>query len=184
MLRTQAWRNRFLQPLLVLLTRLHITADHLTLLSLLAGLAFCPMFFWSKWAAFGMLALHVLLDGLDGPLARHNGTASRKGSFTDTLTDQSVVVASTITLMLAHTVSIVPGGLYIFLYTVVVVFAMVRNAMFIPYSWVVRPRFFVFAWLAIEIGFWPGSTNYLLWVCNGLLAWKMLTGFVHIRKKL
>ena len=46
-------------------------------------------------AALVALSLHVLIDGLDGPLARHLGIASRSGSFTDTMADQVVVVATT-----------------------------------------------------------------------------------------
>ena len=35
------------------------------------------------------------------------------------------------------------GGLYVFFYTMVVIFAMVRSALAIPYSWLVRPRFII-----------------------------------------
>ena len=185
MLKTQQWRGRLLDPLLRCLARLLVTPDHLTLLSLLAGLSFCPLFVFSmKGAAFCALGLHVLLDGLDGPLARQLGVASRSGSFTDTMADQSVVVASTVTLMATHVVAIEPGGSYIFLYTVVVCFAMVRNALTIPYSWVVRPRFVVYAWLLVETYLLPGSIDYALWFFNALLAWKMVTGFRRIRKRI
>ena len=184
MLLTQELRGRWLGPLLSALERLGVTPNHLTLLSNLAGLAFCPLYFWSKPVAFGMLMLHVLLDGLDGPLARQTGLASRQGSFTDTMSDQIVVVLSTITLMFSQTISVLPGGLYIFLYTVVVLFAMARNVLSIPYSWLVRPRFFIYGWLIVETWFLPGTINVLLWIANLLLGWKMLTGFVHIRRKI
>jgi hypothetical protein len=61
---------------------------------------------------------------------------------------------------------------------------MARNAMAIPYSWLVRPRFFVFACIPVEAHLLPGSLNVLLWVVSALLAWKTLTGFVNIRRKL
>ena len=185
MRRSQALRGRLLHPLLVGLARLRITPNHLTLLSLLTGLAFCPVFLWGfHAAAFTLLLAHVLLDGLDGPLARHTQRASSQGSFTDTMADQVVVTFSTLTLIHAGYAAAWPGGLYVFFYCMVVIFAMVRNALAIPYSWLVRPRFFVYAWMPIEVYFWRGSLNGLLWIAALLLAWKMLTGFIQIRRKI
>ncbi len=135
-------------------------------------------------SALGLLVLHVCLDGLDGPLARYAKTASRRGSFTDTMTDQIVITASTITLIAAGVVWVVPGACYIFIYTVVVAFSMIRNALEIPYAWLVRPRFFVYLWLPIELYVLHGSVDYVLWAFTGLLTAKMLTGFIKIRKRL
>lgn len=173
-----------LRPLLDLLTRCRVGPNHLTLLSGLVGLLFCPLYLWSKPVAFGMIALHVLLDGLDGPLARHTNTACRRGSFTDSMSDQLVVVASTIVLMLTQTIDVLPGSVYIVAYTVVMLFAMVRNALSIPYSWLVRPRFFVYGWLVVETYYLPGTINYVVWFFNSLLALKILTGFVKIRRQI
>lgn len=188
---TQRLRERWCEPLLAILARAGVRPDHLTWLSLLSGLAFCPLYlssqyWWSKPAAFMLLALHVIWDGLDGPLARRIGVASRGGSFTDSTSDQIVVAATTISLMVAEPrpIDVVPGGIYIFVYTMVVAFAMVRNAMGIPYSWLIRPRFCVYAWLFVETYWLPGTLNVMLWLCNALLVWKMVTGFRAIRKVL
>jgi phosphatidylglycerophosphate synthase len=180
---TQRIRERLLQRLLKWLCAAGITPDQVTLLALIAGLAFCPLYFWWQPLSLAGLALHVALDGLDGPLARYQRVASPRGSFTDTVSDQIVVVASTITLMFADTLSAPAGGSYIFLYTVVVTFAMVRNALCVPYSWLFRTRFLVYAWLLIEPA-WPGSLEYLIWGCNLLLAGKMISGCVRIRGRL
>lgn len=185
MQRSQALRGWLLRPLLAALAKLGITANHLTLLSLVSGLAFCPCFLWgSRVLAFGLLLLHVVLDGLDGPLARFTRRASNQGSFTDTSADQLVVTFSTIAMIQAGHAGIWPGALYLFLYSIVVIFAMVRNALAIPYSWLVRPRFLVYAWFPVEIYLWHGSLNFLLWILILLLAAKMLTGFVQIRRRM
>jgi phosphatidylglycerophosphate synthase len=184
MVLSQRLRARLFWPLLRLLDACRVTPDHVTLLALIVGLVFCPLYFRWQLAAFLALALHVLLDGLDGPLARYKEVDSRSGSFTDTVSDQMVVVATTITLMFAGTVSIPAGGVYIFLYTAVVAFAMVRNALAVPYSWLFRPRFLVYAWLLVETWFWSGSMEYVIWACNLLLAGKMITGFVRIRRRI
>jgi phosphatidylglycerophosphate synthase len=184
MILTQKIRAVVLQPLLYILTKCRITADILTLISLLIGLAACPAYFYCRALFLALILTHVLLDGLDGPLARYQNKASRKGSFADTMSDQIVVAATTITLIYAKVIGIVPGSVYIFVYTVVIAFSVVRNALKTPYSWLVRPRFIVYSWFIVEFYLWPGKTDYLLWVFSALLTMKMLSGFYKIRKKL
>lgn len=180
----QNLRERALAPLLRGLGALGVSADHLTLFSLLAGLAFCPLYFFFPPWAFAALLVHVAVDGLDGPLARHLGRASRRGWFTDTMADQLVITATTVTLIFVGVFDVVAGSAYIFFYGIVVGFSMVRNALAIPYSWVVRPRFIVYIWLIVEAYLWPGTIGAVLWILVGLLAWKVLTGFVKIRRRI
>ena len=182
---SQELRGRLLNPLLSRMAKCGIRAGHLTLISLIVGLAFCPVFLagFHGWA-FTVLFLHVLLDGLDGPLARYRNEASTKGSFTDSMADQTVVTVTTIAMIQAGYAGIWSGSLYISCYLFVVVFAMVRNALTIPYSWLFRPRFLVFIWFAVEVYLWPNTLNYVLWGATALLALKTLTGFVNIRRKI
>jgi phosphatidylglycerophosphate synthase len=184
MVRTQEIRAAAFGPLLRAMARAGLQPDHLTLLSLLAGIAFCPLYFAAPGWALIALAAHVALDGLDGPLARHLGVASRKGSFTDSMADQAVIVATAITLMAAGVIGWLPGVLYLITYTVVVLFAMARNALRDPYSWLLRPRFYVYVWYAVEEYWWKGSIDYLLWACVFVLALKVLTGFRGIRRNM
>lgn len=185
MQRSQAIRGRWLEPMLRWLARGGVRPGHLTLASLLAGLAFAPLLLAGQplWA-MALLLWHVLLDGLDGPLARHLGVASNRGSFTDTMADQMVVTLTTIALIQDDLAGLWPGVLYLFFYSQVVLFAMARNAMAIPYSWLVRPRFFVYACIPVAVYGWPLVLNVLLWVVSLLLAWKTLTGFVKIRRRI
>jgi phosphatidylglycerophosphate synthase len=124
------------------------------------------------------------LDGLDGPLARRKQVASPRGSFTDTMADQSVVTAVTVMLMLSGRLGVIPGGGFIFLYAVVALFAMARNALRCPYVWLVRPRLVFYAWIPLELWLLPGTNDSLIWICNVLLAWNAWTGFVAIRRGL
>ncbi|HAV65443.1 MAG TPA: hypothetical protein DCY13_24095 [Verrucomicrobiales bacterium] len=185
MRRSQEQRGRWLRPLLLLLERLRVRPGHVTLVSLLLGVAFCPALIWGdELAAMTLLLLHVISDGLDGPLARHLGRASNRGSFTDTMADQVVVTFSTLTLIHVGLAALWPGVLYLFFYTMVVVFAFVRNALAIPYSWLVRPRFFVYLCIPVSIYLWRPSLDLLLWTVSALLAWKTLTGFIQIRRRI
>ena len=182
---SQELRGRYLEPFLRWMTTWGLKANHVTLLSLIAGVAFCPVFLWgSKPVAFGLLLLHVVLDGLDGPLARFRGQASNRGSFTDTMADQVVVTVTAVTMISAGMASAWAGGMYVFLYAVVVAFAFVRNALAAPYSWLFRPRFLVFAWFVVEVYWWPGSLEWVLWGASAVLGVKALTGFVKIRERI
>jgi len=182
---SQELRGRWLRPLLVLLAGVGIRPGQITLVSLLLGLAFCPALILDyEGLALLLLFLHVLSDGLDGPLARHLGRASNRGAFTDTMADQMVVTFSTLTLIHVGLASLWPGVMYLFFYTLVVVFAFVRNALQIPYSWLVRPRFFIFLCIPVSLYGWPPAVDWLLWVVSLLLAWKTLTGFIQIRRRI
>lgn len=58
--------------------------------------------------------------------------------------------------------SLVAGGAYVSVYTVVVLFAMARNTLRIPYSWLVRPRFVVYGCIGAESIALPGTLIYVL----------------------
>ena len=187
----QGFRQKQLGPLLRLMEKFGINGNHITFGSFACGLLFCPLVFYIPWLAFFFLFTHVIIDGLDGALARHLSTDSRAGSFTDTSCDQIVLAAVTITLMCHpdQVIATLPGSIYIFLYTIVVVFAMVRNAMEIPYRWVIRPRFVVYACSALEMfcferTYWEGSVNVLIWIINGIFLVAFISGFFRIRAKL
>ena len=185
---SQAQRHWLFLPLLKLFIKCRITPNHLTCFSLFCGIGFCFTYGLSwhlaKPLAFGLLFMHVLLDGIDGPLARMTGTAGNRGSFTDTTSDQLIVAFTTMTLIHYGLIHVLPGSLYLFFYTLVVVFAMIRSSLAIPYSWLIRPRLIVYAWFPVEVYLFPGTLNYLLWFFTLLLGWKSLTGFYKIRKKL
>lgn len=181
----QELRGRVLKPALRWFAEVGLRANHVTFASLLAGLAFVPLFILGESAwAMGMLALHVFLDGLDGPLARFTGRASNRGSFTDTMADQLVVTATTLALIDSLHISAWAAGLYVFLYALVVGFAMVRNALDAPYSWLFRPRFLVYSWIAVESYLWAGSLEWVLWAAIIVLGGKAVTGFLSIRRRI
>jgi phosphatidylglycerophosphate synthase len=182
----QHLRGVVLEPVLRLLTRSHVNPDHITLLSLIAGLLFVPCWWWSwYWTGWFLLWIHVCLDGLDGPLARYQNSASPRGSFTDSFCDQLVVTVVTIMLMVRFPgLSIAAGGIFLVAYTAVVALAMVRNSLQIPYSWLVRPRLFVYAAISLELLGVPGAVLTVVWFGNLLLIWKLATGFWKLRGRL
>ncbi|MBK9584444.1 MAG: CDP-alcohol phosphatidyltransferase family protein [Alphaproteobacteria bacterium] len=181
----QSLRGRALRPVLEFLNENDITPNTLTLFSLLAGLLAALALPFLKILGLVLLLVHVLLDGIDGPLARSTGTASKKGSFTDTASDQIVVFAVMLALVSMNAAGAAAAMVYVFSYTLVVGFSIIRNRLNIPYSWLIRPRFIVYAW--IPVSFWLAplwTLDFLLWSCNVLLVAKVVTGFLKIREKI
>jgi phosphatidylglycerophosphate synthase len=183
----QQIRASLLSPLLQVLSRFGVSPDQVTLVSLACGMLFVPL--WLNgfaWYALLFLLLHVLLDGLDGPLARYQKADGQRGSFTDSFCDQIIVSVVSIALMSGSEplIDVWGGSLFVLLYVGVLAMSMVRNALNVPYSWLVRPRFFFYAAIPFEL---LGTTNIVTcvtWISNFLLALKAISGFFKLRHRL
>ncbi|HVJ84230.1 MAG TPA: CDP-alcohol phosphatidyltransferase family protein [Caulifigura sp.] len=180
--RGQRLRERVLAPTLAWLTAVRVRPGAVTAASLVAGLAFGLVSGTSPAWAMGLLAAHVLLDGIDGPLARWQKRASARGSFTDTVCDQLVLAGVVLTLITDGRLEPRTGGGFMFLYTLVVAFAMVRNALGVPYEWLVRPRFVVYAAIPVEVWLRAGVLTPLCIGLSVVLALKAASGFTAIRR--
>ncbi|HWR97099.1 MAG TPA: CDP-alcohol phosphatidyltransferase family protein [Candidatus Methanoperedens sp.] len=81
------------QPLNLALHRLRISADHLTLAGIVFGALAALAFAEGRLPLGGLfLALAGVADMLDGSLARASGSASRFGSFIDSVADRATDV--------------------------------------------------------------------------------------------
>ncbi len=182
----QQLRGRILRPFLSAMTKVRVRPDHLSLLSLIIGMAFVPCWHLGYgWLAVLALLLHVAVDGLDGPLARFQSVASPRGSFTDTFCDQLVVSAVTVSLMVVPPgLSIYAGAGFLVLYSGVIAIAMVRSSLQIPYSWLVRPRFFLYIGIVLQLMGTPNVVEIIVLTSNLLLAIKLVTGFFKLRTQL
>jgi phosphatidylglycerophosphate synthase len=167
-----------------MLSGLGVRAGAVTAAALIVGLTFPAVWHWSPAWSLLLLAVHVVLDGVDGPLARWQQRPSARGSFTDTVCDQLVLSGVILALINGQRLDAVAGSLFLFLYTLVVAFAMVRNALGVPYSWVVRPRFVVYVAIPAEVWLRAGVMTPLCVVLAVLLGLKAASGFVAIRRAL
>lgn len=78
-----------LKPIAAFLAKLHFTPAVVTVLGLLFTIAGAVLIATGElvWGA-SIAAFGVVLDALDGPLARHQGTVSNRGAFLDTMSDR------------------------------------------------------------------------------------------------
>ncbi len=77
-----------LAPIIKLLDKTRVTPDQLTFYGFLIGLMAVPMLIAHWWyAALAMILLNRILDGLDGALARYQGTGTSAGGYLDICLD-------------------------------------------------------------------------------------------------
>lgn len=85
------WREKFLSPVLELLHKAKITANHITYFRaiLFMFVVMYPLYIKGDvfWATAGYFLIFWLLDTIDGQLARHTKTSSDKGKFNDIFID-------------------------------------------------------------------------------------------------
>ncbi len=134
----------------------NIMAKHLTLLSFILMLAFFPLFFRLKWwpAALLTVLAHIMLDALDGPLARHSETASQSGALADMLNDISGMAIVGLTLIFLGNESN-PGlvATYIVVYLYLTIFVVVLNLTGTQLPWIIRTKYFLFLFVFMKYWF-------------------------------
>jgi CDP-diacylglycerol--glycerol-3-phosphate 3-phosphatidyltransferase len=83
-----------LDPIAVALAKARLTPSMITIFGLLVTMAGAGLIAVDRYAVGGFVAgAGAALDALDGPLARHLGTASIRGAFIDTMSDRLGEVA-------------------------------------------------------------------------------------------
>lgn len=87
---TRQFRSRLFHPLAKSLIKLKITANHLTTLSLLAGIIAVYFLFQAHFLFIIFILLHLFLDGLDGVVARLT-KPSPFGDYYDHISDQALL---------------------------------------------------------------------------------------------
>lgn len=83
-----SFRDAAFGPVVSLLARIGVTPNQVTLVGVLFLLATALAPADYAWTATGLMALYVLCDGIDGPLARRTGRDHSGGSLMDIVADQ------------------------------------------------------------------------------------------------
>jgi phosphatidylglycerophosphate synthase len=148
--RFQKIRDGLFGPLVRLLIRCRVTADLISLLSLLQLVPFGYLLLTAESAQQVGIAsifvwLHVILDALDGPIARATGTAGPAGAFTDMCVDHSGMMITTCILTATEFINPTAAVAYVSSYTVSVAFTIWLNMIGHPFKLVVRTKYLLYA---------------------------------------
>ena len=148
-------RDAWLRPVVKVLRGRGLTADAVSALAVAMlvpfgiGL-FSPLGGWAPLVVATSLALHVLLDGLDGPLARSMGTDGPAGAFTDMCLDHVGYLTVTVLLAAAGLLEGWIACAYAAAYTMAVVMIVVLNLLQQPLRVVVRTKYVFYALIGLQ----------------------------------
>ncbi len=180
----QRFKGKVFSPLIKLLIKLGITANHLSYTSIISGILFLVFIQKNITVALGFLILSIFLDGIDGPLARTSKKVSSKGTLTDVFSDHSVIVLSTIGFSLINIITGWVGILYIFCYTALIAIIFSRDVKGIPYKWVFRPRLIIYLFFFIYVVWQINLVNLVMIICSIPMLIQLTIGFFKLRKKI
>ena len=136
-------RSKLFRPLLVLLKLLGITPNMISGFSFLIVLFGFPLFLYLKhpfWAFF-CLYTHIVLDGIDGPLAKYTESESPAGAYVDLMNDLSGMVVVLISAAHFHLMNPTMAVLYAVGYLYLSFTAMAMNVLRIPFTMVVKSKY-------------------------------------------
>ena len=180
----QRIRQFFLTPIAFALSRLGISPDMLSFLSLALGIGFCLLAPFRFAVAFWLLVASVICDGLDGVEARLMRVNTPRGSFTDMFCDQMVVAFSVAGMAWKGAIHPVLAILFVYVYTALVTFLVLHRILQVSSHFIIRPsRMLLYAAIGLDFFFNIDVLNYLLVVY--LLALPILClSFWRLRKSL
>ncbi|MGD0577085.1 MAG: CDP-alcohol phosphatidyltransferase family protein [Candidatus Staskawiczbacteria bacterium] len=152
--RLRLMRDKLLRIFLKPFIWLHISPNLVTFASFASLAGFFYFFIKNPIFAIIFLLLHVLLDGIDGSLARATGKSSRAGGFLDMLNDHTGMVVAVAAVMYYSMLNPVIGLIYVYIYSLLVVFIIYQNSLGIKSNTVFRTKYLFYA-------------LYILWALTG-----------------
>jgi len=129
-------RMKLFKPILFILTKLHITANILSLVSILIML---PSFYYIDIRPEIVVILYFfgvfVLDILDGPLARYQKLNNDKGKFIDVVKDYIVFAIFTIALLKGEFIDVFWGSIFLFLTIIFDISGIIYKAIHTTTNW-------------------------------------------------
>lgn len=137
--RIAGFRNKMLKPLTFLLTLLKVTPNMISYSALICMSGFVFLINHNRFLAAAMLAAAVIIDNIDGPLARYQKNASDKGKFVDVCCDQITFALFMIGIIYAGLVNQTIGAVYLSIMFFSRVFRVVRHSFYVETDWHFKP---------------------------------------------
>jgi phosphatidylglycerophosphate synthase len=154
------FRQRLLQatrPLVTLLARLDVHPNVLSASQVVGGFAVLALAPSYPRLAFVLFLSLLLIDGLDGALARATGKASTFGGLVDQYCDHIREITVVAGLAIWGTPAVLPAVLYGLIYTGLNLTVYLANAHGAPVPWalksylIVYPALFLYLWFGLDL---------------------------------
>lgn len=148
---------RIVRPVVAVLARLKVHPNALSLSQIPLGFAVLALVPEYPRAAFGLFIGTLLIDGLDGALARATGKASPFGGLVDQFADHAREVTVVAGMMLFGALHPLPAILYGVIYTGLNLTLYLTNIHGAPTPWAVKsylivyPALFLYLWFGVNL---------------------------------
>jgi phosphatidylglycerophosphate synthase len=120
---------------------LHISPSHLTAFRFVLLIAFLPLWIYEHYnIAVSLLAANILLDIVDGDLARMLNTDSDIRKFEDVMVDNIMVIVLPLALIWQGLISGFLGGYYLFIVTLSWWLSVVKRNLVLNSKWIFRAQ--------------------------------------------
>lgn len=175
--RMSSWRYRKFYSLLAVFDKLRLRPNHITGASLLIVAVGFPLLFvldLPKWA-FLVLVIHILLDGLDGPLARYQKYDTHSGAMLDLGNDLTGMVIVLITAAHYELMNPTVAFLYTVGYLYLTFVAIAQNILKISFRFVNKTKYPTYIFLLIHQFTGVDITT---WFC--LVMWVYMVGHIAV----
>ncbi len=149
--RFQRMRDVFFRPVSAFLTKIGVKANHLSYLTLLIMVPF--VYFLNKNPLISFLAglSTLILDALDGCLARYQKTESERGALLDIGVDHFVLFTVVLSLIYAKTIDGFWGAAYAVNYLLMISLVMAMRSLKLHVFPVVRSKYYLYLFWVIFI---------------------------------
>jgi len=145
----RALRQRLLGPFTAWLACYGVSADMLSFAALIPALGFCVLAPLNFALALWLMVLALVLDGLDGVLARQTDSNSLSGAFTDTCCDLIVLTLLLAGLVWKETINPLLALVFLFMYTFFGLFFVLHHLLHVSTRWLIRPGKSLFCMVVI-----------------------------------
>jgi phosphatidylglycerophosphate synthase len=147
------WRDRVWRPLCVSLTRHNVHSDTVTLISFLTlAFFFVPLFALGYYvAAWAVIVVHLVLDGLDGPLARIGGYSSNRGALADIMNDITGMVVIVVVLVHSRFLNGTVGVLYVSSYLYLTILTIGLNILGASYRVILKSKYWMYVAMVVTV---------------------------------
>lgn len=172
----------FLHPLVTFLDKIKVTPNMVSVFSavtVVVAFIFSYLFVNPIYFVIGIW-LHLILDSIDGTLARYQKTNSSTGAVVDSVCDHFGVVSASAFTYLFMIVDGVNMLIFVILYSLLmaIILYLLKNKS--SYAFVLRPRLYLYIAMTIDVFWLIHITHYIVLIASMIMLVEVILGIIKI----
>ena len=181
-------RTTLFKPLVRVLDKVGVTPNMVSYTGVLFMCGFAYFVAADPWFAMWLGVVAVVLDLIDGPLARYQKTTSDKGKFIDMICDSVVFTLFCVGLVYAGLVNSLVAMVFVYVMLMNKVLRCIRNGVFFKSKWFFKavagfvPNLIVGVMYGVFVFYVFSGLNWLMWGMELGSLVLVVDGFLKYRK--